>query len=1057
MQDLAQCMSTASMDDKAATSTGQFKKRDALISLEFKAQKKWDDVKLFESDAPATATEEFEAKNKYLCTFPYPYMNGRLHLGHSFSLSKCEFSMGFERLQGKRTLFPFGFHCTGMPIKACADKLKREMELFGCPPQFPTVETVAGDGVVKKSKIAAKEGKATYQWEIMQSSGVPDEEIKLFADPQHWLNYFPPHAITDLKRLGLKVDWRRSFITTPANPYYDSFIRWQFETLNDLGKIKFGKRHTIYSPADGQPCMDHDRQSGEGVGTQEYTLIKMKVITLPEKLSSLEGKKVYLVAGTLRPETMYGQTNCWVRPDMEYGAYDVGQNEIFICAEHCAKNLAYQGKSPEFGVASKVLDLVGMDIMGTALEAPLTSYEKVYTLPMLNIKADKGSGIVTSVPSDSPDDYATLRDLKNKEPLRAKYGITDEMVLPFDVLPVIHIDELGDMAAVVACDKFKIRSQNDAEALAKAKDLVYLKGFYEGVLLVGDFKGDKVADAKPKVRQQLIDQGLACSYFEPESEVMSRSGDKCVVALVDQWYIDYGEDMWKAQCKKLLEGMETYSLDTRNNFNRVLDWLHEWACSRSFGLGSRLPWDPQYLIESLSDSTIYMAYYTVAHLLHDTNLTGSGTPPLGIKPEDMTRKAWDYVYLGGDYPTDCAVPEEKLSLLRAEFQYWYPVDLRVSGKDLVPNHLTFFLYTHAAMWGDKYFPKGVRANGHLMLNKAKMSKSTGNFMTLSDAIRDFGADMTRFTLADAGDSMEDANFESATVNSAILRLYTQLEWTQSVLNGAEASRTGENSTFHDKVFESAINTAINLSHSAYSQMLYREALKVGFYDLQNARNAYVAYQSAEPEGLNLDLLRRFIETQALLLSPFCPHYAEEIWELLGNDGLIMNARWPQAGVIDKEALKGSQYIEGVVNNMRTKLAQVKQPKKGKPMNPTKMKLVYTDEYPEWQREALTLLSKLYNEDKETYENNKKIVGLLKAIDSVKPYMKKVMVFVHAAKEDCAARGPIAFTSTVTFPEGQILGHYKNYISKAIAMDLTIECVNVGSSAEPMKPYLEYSE
>ena len=63
-----------------------------------------------------------------------------------------------------------------------------------------------------------------------------------------------------------------------------------------------------------------------------------------------------------------------------------------------------------------------MDLLGLGLVAPLTSYKVIYTLPMLSIKEDKGTGVVTSVPSDSPDDFAALRDLKNKQPFREKYG-----------------------------------------------------------------------------------------------------------------------------------------------------------------------------------------------------------------------------------------------------------------------------------------------------------------------------------------------------------------------------------------------------------------------------------------------------------------------------------------------------------------------------------------------------------------------------------------------------------------------------------------------------------
>lgn len=66
--------------------------------------------------------------------------------------------------------------------------------------------------------------------------------------------------------------------------------------------------------------------------------------------------------------------------------------------------------------------------------------------------------------------------------------------------------------------------------------------------------------------------------------------------------------------------METYGAETRNGFEGVLNWLNKWACARTYGLGSKLPWDPQFLVESLSDSTIYMAYYTVAHFLHSTFL-----------------------------------------------------------------------------------------------------------------------------------------------------------------------------------------------------------------------------------------------------------------------------------------------------------------------------------------------------------------------------------------------------------------------------------------------------
>lgn len=243
----------------------------------------------------------------------------------------------------------------------------------------------------------------------MRSLQLSDDEIQYFADAKHWLYHFPQKCINDIKKMGLKVDWRRSFITTDVNPYFDSFVKWQFRKLKESKLIDFGKRffffyslffilkfyrYTIYSPKDNQPCMDHDRASGEGVGPQEYTLIKLKVIKPTPKLSNLN-KPVFLVAATLRPETMYGQTNCFLHPDITYSVFYAGENEseIFVATKRSALNMSYQGFTSELGKINYLPGLEqvkGFEIIGSGLSAPLTPYEIVYALPMMTVKDDKG-------------------------------------------------------------------------------------------------------------------------------------------------------------------------------------------------------------------------------------------------------------------------------------------------------------------------------------------------------------------------------------------------------------------------------------------------------------------------------------------------------------------------------------------------------------------------------------------------------------------------------------------------------------------------------------------
>lgn len=92
-----------------------------------------------------------------------------------------------------------------------------------------------------------------------------------------------------------------------------------------------------------------------------------------------------------------------------------------------------------WGKVTQILTFTGQDIIGSALKAPLAQYERIYVLPMMSVLTSKGTGIVTSVPSDSPDDFTALRDLVQKPELRKKYKVDDEMVSYFFLKKVVLI------------------------------------------------------------------------------------------------------------------------------------------------------------------------------------------------------------------------------------------------------------------------------------------------------------------------------------------------------------------------------------------------------------------------------------------------------------------------------------------------------------------------------------------------------------------------------------------------------------------------------------------
>lgn len=252
-----------------------------------------------------------------------------------------------------------------------------------------------------------------------------------------------------------------------------------------------------------------------------------------------------------------------------------------------------------------------------------------------------------------------------------------------------------------------------------------------------------------------------------------------------------------------------------------------------------------------------------------------------FRAEELNDDFWNYIFFkDSSLPSNLESKKEVLQKMKNEFNFWYPLDLRTSGKDLIPNHLTYFIYNHVAVWeneSDKW-PRSIRANGHLLLNSEKMSKSTGNFLTLEDALNKYSADGMRMTLADAGDTVEDANFVESVAEANLLRLYAFYEWCKEVVENQNNLRPRDSpkDTYADRVFESEINKTIIETKKHYESMMYKEVLKTGFYEFQTARDRYREL-CLKFETMHADLIFRFIDVQLILLSPIAPHICEHIW------------------------------------------------------------------------------------------------------------------------------------------------------------------------------------
>lgn len=821
--------------------------------IEEKWQKKWKEAKIFESNVD-------EKKVKFFITVPYPYVNGGPHVGAGFTFGRGDIYARYKRMQGFNVLLPQGFHATGEPIVGAIKRLREDDR---------------------------------DQIEALEIYGVDDKQMEEFKQkgPEFFARFWMKWWIEDLKRFGYSCDWRRTFITA-LTPQYNRFIEWQYNTLRKKGYVVQGTHPVIWCPKCQSPTGDHDRLKGEGESPIEYAILKFK----------LENSEKIIPCGTLRPETIFGATNIWIDPDVEYLWCKVG-DETWLLSKEAIEKLRDQ-----LYEIKEIQKVVGRELIGKFAENPHAG--KIPILPAKFVDPEFSTGVVMSVPSHAPYDWVGLKELKEDIELIEKHGIKD-VVEKIEPISIIRVEGFGEHPAMEICQKMGIESSSEIKKLEKATSEIYKKEYHLGVLKenCGKYKNKKVSEVKDELVRDFIEKNIATKMWEVTDEVVCRCTTKCHVKILEkQWFLKFLDENWKELVKRCMKRMRFYPEEVAQQFLNTVEWLKNKACARKSGLGTRLPWDREWIVETLSDSVIYMAFYTIQRIIEENS----------IPAEKLTDEVFNYVFLGkgnlDEVSKSSGLDEKIVENMRKEFEYFYPVDLRTSGKDLVQNHLTFYIFHHVALWDEKFWPRAIAVNGFVNVEGRKMSKRLGNVIALRKLLNEYGADLVRINLLTSNEGLDDADWRRENVKSFASRL----EYIAGVINSLnKAKRSAVNNI--DEFLLAKTRKMVEEVAQFYEELKFRSVVQTAFFPFFNDLKIYVE-RNGGIENCNGKVLREIFDLWVRMMAPIIPHLCEELWEKLGNPDFVSMARWPKVEEeIDEEIIKLEEIFRGTLEDLSTLL------------------------------------------------------------------------------------------------------------------------------------------
>jgi leucyl-tRNA synthetase len=754
-------------------------------------------------------------REKFYAIVAYTGPSGFLHIGHLRGLTLADALHRYWRMRGRAVFFPTGTHATGILAVAFAQKVQR-----GEPGTIEQLET----------------------------HDVPREEWTRLEDPVYASRFLGRSYLDAYRRMGVLID-ETAYVTT-IDPDYSAFIGWQFRRLAAVGAIVQAPYFSAVCPVCGPVAVDAsetDLSRGGGAEIVRYT-------TVPFVLD--DGR--VLLAATLRPETVYGVTNIWVHPDEPLVSWKADDGSpVRLATRAGAERLREQhgGTLGESVEPSRVI--------GRTARVPFTNRD-VPVLASRLVDPAFGSGLVMSVPAHAPADWLALQELPEGERSRIP-SIPEIIYVPPDETLSAHETALRagpGLPAERAARATGARSLMDRPALDEATERLYRLEFAHGRMLPAVFASLPVAEARERIAVSVesVEGGFPLRAFsEP---VTCRNGHEVVVRRIpDQWFLRYGDEDWKAETHRALGALRVRPDEYSRELPGVIDWFDDRPCTRrGRWLGTPFPLDPTWVIEPIADSTFYPAYFVVRRFVADGR----------VRTESLTDALFDYVFLG-EGPGEPTVDRKILDELRAEFLYWYPLDVNIGGKEHKRVHFPAFVFTNVRLLPPELRPKGIFVHWWLVVGGEKISKKEigrkgGAIPPLRDALERWGADALRLFYAISSSPYQDVEWDPDLADDARTRL---ADVERSVREISEDRGGGPPEL--EAWLESETHRSIRRVREAIERFELREVAQEVYVTLPSRVRRYLA-RGGSPGSKT----RRVADSWIRLLCPLTPHLAEEL-------------------------------------------------------------------------------------------------------------------------------------------------------------------------------------